>query len=216
MRNSLSSIPGWSILRAFLAGFIIGPFLFGLMNGPADYQPNLVTEAMGIGFTVLVIDWLYELRSTRDLRRRLIREAGSRSNDIALSAVDELRDKEWLTGEDGLLKEVDLSNANLQGAKLIEANLQGSILTGANLRGTDCSGIDLQGATLLKAKLEGSFLIWAKLENAIFTEATLPDGERYTDNTDMGKYTDEFHKDHHIIMRIIGEKRRELGMEWLT
>ncbi len=120
IRSKLASVSRWPVLRVFLAGLVFGPFLLGIMNGPDEYRPNLITEALGIGFTVLIIDWIYEQRARRELRRRLKREAGSRANAIAISAVEWIRAEGWLEGDDGLLKGANLINANLLRGRLAQ------------------------------------------------------------------------------------------------
>ena len=179
----------------FLIGamyFNIGAMLFDDEDYD-NYRLNFVTEMMGVvtsvGITVLIIDRLYanrdRERQTQDLKERLVREAGSRSNNIAISAVEQLRDKGWLEGDDGLLeganlfyanlKKVDLFRANLQGANLVGANLQGAFLDEANLKKAHLDGAklkkaslgaDLQEADLSEANLKGAFLTDGDLRNA--------------------------------------------------
>ena len=47
---------------------------------------------------------------------------------------------------------LDLAEANFQGADLIEANLRGANLSGSYLEGTDLRGADLRGANLSTAR----------------------------------------------------------------
>ena len=281
-------------------GIYIGAAWFG--ENPdydnRDYVMNLVTEGIGvlasIGITVLFIDQLNAHRERKNLKRRLVREARSRSNDIAISAVEWLRAEGWLTGDDGLLQgtrlrnanlrgvdltkanlqRVDLSWANLQRANLTKAKLQGAILgmaelQGANLmwaflqrahlslaflqgahlmiaklQGADLSGADLtsanlqnaklqgadltkanlqgailfaadlQGADLTKAKLQGANLIHVKLQEArSLHEVTLPDGNRYTDNIDIEKFTAPEHPEFMETLKKVNEIRREILQE---
>ena len=171
IRFILSSIPGWAVLRAFLAGIVLGPFLFEVTGGPDDYRTNFLTEAMGIGFTVLVIDWIYRQRARHELRSRLKREAGSRGNAIAISAVEWIRAEGWLEGDDGLLKGESLISANLQGANLTRANLQNTKLVKANMQGANLfqanlCGSSLYGANLCKAQLQGADLSNTNLRSA--------------------------------------------------
>lgn len=138
-----------------------------------DFDLNLFTEAIGvissIGFTVLVIDRLNERQATQ----RLIREAGSRSNDIAISAVEELRRKGRLTGATGLLKGAMLKGVNLSSSMLERANLQNSVLQDANLSVTNLRYANLSSASLERANLEGADLKFATLQFADLQEATL-------------------------------------------
>ncbi len=54
------------------------------------------------------------------------------------------------------LRQANLSNTILVGAKLEEANLREANLTKANLRGVNLRGVNLRGADLRGAKLEGA------------------------------------------------------------
>ena len=73
-----------------------------------DYQINLFTDVISIAVTVLILDELNRRRSERDaenaLKRQLVDDAASTSNEIAKNAVHQLRRKGWLEGENGLLK----------------------------------------------------------------------------------------------------------------
>ncbi len=71
---------------------------------------------LGAGVTIFFIDRLNTHRAEESLKHRLIREAGSRSLDVAISAVEWMDREGWLTGEDGLLKGADLREARLQEA----------------------------------------------------------------------------------------------------
>ncbi len=172
----------------FLAGFFL-PFND---SEHTEYVINLYTETfgvlLGIGATVFIIDQIYERRDwereqemarrekerqTQELKERLVWEAGSRSNNIAISAIEQLRLKGWLTGDDGLLKRVDLTDANLQGANLSDANLEGMNLSGSNLTGADLHGANLTRATLNSTNLQEATLLGANLQEAEFINVNL-------------------------------------------
>lgn len=139
---------------------LIGSGVFGAEN--VDYRMNLFTEGMGIVATVFMINRWYAHRERESLKRRLIREAGSRSHDIAISAVEWIEREGWLRGEDGLLKGADLREARLKDARMAGANLEG-----ANLDSADLRGVNLNGAILCRANLFGADLrCWAKLREA--------------------------------------------------
>ena len=55
-----------------------------------DSLSNLGAESIGIGITVLVIDFWNERRQTEQLKAQLIREMGGPSHEFALRAVREL------------------------------------------------------------------------------------------------------------------------------
>ena len=183
------------VLAIISASIFIGAMFFNigamLFDDEAynDYRLNFATEVMGvlasIGFTVFIID----RRHRENLKRRLVREAGSPSNDIALLAVGWLYDEGWLTGDGGLLQEADLQDANLQeanlrsanlqGAKLNAANLQRAKLREANLQGADLSDAKLQGVKLQQANLKKAKLYFARLESANLSEANLQGADMF-------------------------------------
>ncbi len=105
-----------------LIGILVGSLLF---VGDAGYGTNLYTELISIAVTVAIVDRLSQRRATEQLQKRLIREAGGRVNDMAVSAV------RWLRAEGWLLKNTNLIRANLQGAYLQRANLQRANLKSA-------------------------------------------------------------------------------------
>ena len=94
------------------------------------------------------------------------------------------------------LQEADLVRANLQGAHLFMANLQGANLSDADLRETVLGRADLQGAGLDGTDLQRATLIGANLQGATLNENTiLPDGTKWTLDTDMARFTDPKHPD---------------------
>jgi uncharacterized protein YjbI with pentapeptide repeats len=102
-----------------------------------------------------------------------------------------------------LLREIDLTDADLSEAGLFGANLSYAALDNANLSGALLMAADLSDATLKKANLSGASLnhtdlsdanltqaygskglITAELlveEGAILEGATMPDGQKYED-----------------------------------
>ena len=81
-------------LIVLAASVLIGAAWFGGEN--EDYRMNLFTEGMGIVATVFIINRWYAYSERRNLQNRLIREAGSRSHDIAISAVEWMDREGWL------------------------------------------------------------------------------------------------------------------------
>jgi len=177
---------------ALVALIVIAIFILGWKGG-IDYVTNLYTELIGvaisIGFTVVFVDTFYERRSrereTQAMKARLVREAGSRSNDIAISAVDTLREREWLTGENGLLRgerfwmanlrNADLHRANLQDAFMEMADLRGADLHEAILKGADLNGADLRDAFVSDTDLSGASMNGARIEAVDWPAAYMPD-----------------------------------------
>ena len=121
---------------------------------------------VGAGVTIFFIDRLNEYRETENLKRRLIREAGSRSNDIAISAVEWLRRDGWLCGKDGLLIGEFLEGANLRKANLELAQFEGSRLSLAYFQDAVLYKANMRGAYLFDASFQGASLLYADLRDA--------------------------------------------------
>ena len=150
-------------------GIWIGNLLFAYDQG---YNINIYTELLSIITTVGILNFLAQKREERrdreQLKSLLVRQMGSRINEVAVPAVEELRAQGWL--QDGSLVgadlwEADLTNAvlwraNLTKAQLHRAKLQNTNLTDANLQDAELNGADIQHSLLLRTNLDG-----AKLED---------------------------------------------------
>lgn len=156
------------IIAGLLLGILVTPALEQITGNLNELIGNLVPEAIGIVFTVLILDRLASNRATEELKKRLVREAGSQSNETAKAAIDWMRAEGWLTIDDDiqLLKGANLSEANLEGANLRYAHLQDSYLFMANLQSARLRFANLQGANLQAAYLEGADLRDTNLEGA--------------------------------------------------
>lgn len=174
----------------------VGSMLFHDDEVPS-YEMNLFTELVGvivsIGFTVLVVDQINERREAErrkeqaqreqekemeELKVKLVRDAASRVNQTAVNAIEELRHKGWLEGDDGLLRNADLIEANLATADLRGANLQDTKLVTAklqeaNLFQANLSGSKLYGANMYMAQLQGADLSNANLRSADLRNARM-------------------------------------------
>ena len=180
-------------------GFFMGMLALPIVERVLDIGQLLhdsVPEFFGIVFTVIVIDRLYLRReATREeeaLKRQLVMDAGSWSNEKAKDAVHQLSRRGWHTGDKGLLKGANLRRANLRMANLEEANLAGANLNYAelqsylhrarlekaelfdvNLEGADLSMAHLQDANLRMANLAGANLRMANLTGADLNKVNL-------------------------------------------
>ena len=148
----------------FVAGLWLGSFM---QDG---YLSSIYTEILSIIVIIAVldrvIDWRARQRSTEELRIRLIREAGSRGHDTAVTAVDWLRAAGWLSGDSGVLAGADLHRANLEGAYLFDANLKKAYLFSANLQRSNLFTADLEDANLEDAQMQKAYLYNANLSKS--------------------------------------------------
>lgn len=166
---------------------------------------NLYTHVVSVFLTIFVLNTLAERREERrrvaDLKARLLREARSKVNDIAVKAIEEIRANGWLEGEQGLLKGADLSGTDLHlvdaeyvnfneanlsksnfsyailewghfsSADLAYANLSHAALDGADFSHADLYQVDLSHSVLYVANLNGANLLNANLSGAFFRKA---------------------------------------------
>lgn len=164
-----------------IALIVVAIFILGWQGGE-DYVTNIYTELVGViisaGVTVVIVDRAYERQSRIRLQRDLVQEAGSRSNDIVIYAIERLRKHGWLSGPSGLLKGADLRNANLQRADMrLESPAYGleSLLIRTYGAKTVAQqyGTNLEGAQLFRANLQQANLFCASLQEAIMNQANL-------------------------------------------
>jgi hypothetical protein len=155
-----------------IVGAVLGFAAYPLFNIAqtdfAGFLESLAPEALGITFTILIIDRLDSVRENRLIREQLVRKMQSRDNKTALQAVEELRVLKYLM--DGTLQGEDMRGAALENANLYQADLRRADLTNANLRNADLYGANLEEATVTTEQLAlTSTMRWA----------TMPDGSRY-------------------------------------
>jgi len=162
---------------------------------------NLGSEMLGAFATFWLIHLLV---GGREEKGRLIRQMRIRDNALALQAVDELGAKGWLSDgsldgatlmnanllkvrlSDAQMKRVDLHGAILRGARMERVNLAGANLWGADLQDAGLKNVNLEGADLYQANLRGVKMIRVEMDE----ETRLPDGTKWTPNTDLGRFTE--------------------------
>ena len=163
----------WLLPGLFMGG-ILG-YLIGIRS-TADLDdwfisgiwPEILSTCVAVALIYRLDRWRDNVRETQRLKRDLLWQVKSRSNEMAIGAIDRLRYEGWLEGENGLLAGADLSETNLAQANLNDANLKGTDFTGANL----------EGATFIRSELENSsfdlaFLAQACLYNADMSNASI-------------------------------------------
>lgn len=167
-------------------GLVVVGIWLGTLFALGDYASDMFSEALGVLVTIIVLDRLNAIRQRQReeeaLKRRLVREAGSRDNERALSAIDWLRAEGWLTDDGSLLKDALLNHANLRGSNLEGANLEGADLANANLSAAILREVILRDATLIAAQLQQADLWVAQMQRADLQQANLKQADLYKAN----------------------------------
>lgn len=101
-----------------------------------------------------------------------------------------------LFGADLML--ADLSRANLTEAVLISANFTDATLSEAILYKADLTRADLNSANLIRANLtmanlSDAELVFANLTDTNLSDATMPNGEKWYPDMDLGQFTNPEH-----------------------
>ncbi len=145
-------------IGGFLLGLLAFPLVEWILTDSQSLLGDLVPEAVGIVFTVLFIDTLYHRRESQqrkfNLQQRLIREAGSQINDLAVKAIEEIRYHKWHKGKNNIMRGQEFWHANLNQAKLAGFNLSYVILSGANLCETKLHEVSFENSKLDYAQLK--------------------------------------------------------------
>jgi hypothetical protein len=129
----------------------------------ANFWQGIATESIGALLTGIFIFVIVGIGTDTELKAKLIRQMGSVENGIAITAVEGLRDREWLF------------DGSLHGQFFGHANLSHAILTEASLVRTDYSWAIMDGVILRLADLEGAYFYNASLIGADFFAADLAD-----------------------------------------
>lgn len=156
------------LVLGIVIGLLLNPFISAISPTAQDFLDNMVPEAVGIIFTVLILERLDSLRQRRSVRDQLVRRAHSRDNRTALAAIEEMRVLGHL--EDGSLAHQELRGSNWENANLYMADLRGTDLTNARLYKADFVKANLTGAIVSDEQLAATDIMFG---------ATLPDGNRY-------------------------------------
>ncbi len=157
------------ILVGFIAGLLAAPLLQVWTTDAMGFLQSLVPEAIGITFTVLLVDRLYQRRERereeRELKARLIRELGSSNRGTSRHAIEELRMRTWLRVE-GLFEKAQLNSADIGDAELSGAILKGAYADEANLQAATLNDADLRRVSFIEANLSQTSLLYANFQAA--------------------------------------------------
>lgn len=175
---SLPRIIGLLAMMLGLAYYIDGPIPYLSISGIIEFHSDIASELIGIGLTLILIDWAIERQQRKQLKAQLIRQMGMNIRDVAVPAARELGHHRWLY--DGSLSRGYFYRANLSGADLSDANLSRAYLLESNLSEADLSFANLSSAGLVDANLSGADLSGADLNYAYLDRANLSGAEGWT------------------------------------
>lgn len=156
------------LVVGLVAGILILPLLALIRADLPTLLVDLVPEAIGITFTVVILDRLDGMREERQMRDQLIRHMYSRYNHTALQAIEDLRVLGYLS--DGTVANLSLRGSNWKEGNLYQADLRNTDLTNARVDLADFVQANLEGSTLSDAQLATTWTMHG---------ATMPDGSRY-------------------------------------
>ena len=147
-----------------LTGFILGCLFFPFILVENDILASLFPEALGIFFTVLVIDTIYHHRAEAQEIKRLVRQLKSEHNFIALNALEELGDR--------------VSKGHVSGQAFIGSDLRNAPILNADFRKslflyTQFMGVKISGSVFVETTFEMSPLQNSKISNSIFDGSQL-------------------------------------------
>lgn len=181
------TIIGWLALVSL--GIWIG---FHIFTDKESFGANLLTELLGIGVTVFLLEKLMRQSDARrrkqELVDRLLYDARSTDPAISRRAFEDMKFYDLIYDENSILREanlrgakpvkVDLNNAWLDGADLTladfsQASFKDAKLDSAKLCFTNLNKADFRFASLKKADLMSAILIEANLCHADLEEANL-------------------------------------------
>lgn len=148
-----------------------------ILSSPASFLQNVVAEAYGTLFDLLIIGWLLlwlnKLADRRQRKNRYREEIedvlGWQSPEVAHRITSNIR----RLNRTGVLRGLHLTEAYLKGANLTEASLREADLWGANLQQTTLRRADLRGANLGGVTLEEADLEQANMQQADLRGANL-------------------------------------------
>jgi len=159
---------GFGILVA--VGILLGIYGFFSQSDQVGFWINVIAAIFLGGLGYFFVSPIREARERNAHFKRLLREMGSRSNEVAIRAVEELRVLGYLT-DGSIPKGTNFSWANLRNAPLEKAKLKGVNLSFAHLEGADLRSTEFESADLSNARLEKAALLHTNFEKADLNSA---------------------------------------------
>ena len=169
MRNKLLEVL-WTVCQFIfgilvVVGILVGIYGFFSQSDQISFWINVIAAIFLGGLGYFFVSPIRKARERSEHFRKLLREMGSRSNEAAIRAVEELRALGYLTNG-SISKGTDFSYANLRNAPLKNAKIKGVNLSFAHLEGADLWLTDFEGANFSYAFLENANLLHTNFERA--------------------------------------------------
>lgn len=209
------------MLISLTAGVLIVPFLDLFIRDVNQLILQFYPEIVGIGFTVLFLNRIYEKRRKQEQAERDQKQTDEQwkrdqSQQVSILKGENIVVKrqpiiDHMKAQDLFKRFVQLDNTDLREADLWSCNMENAQLVNATLLGAVMRATNLQNAMLHNANLLGAVMIDANLEGAYLVKATLPDDTKYTSDTNMGKFTDSTHPEFKDTLETINAIRQKWG-----
>lgn len=187
------SNPALYVIAGFLAGILFFPAINALSTNASDLLAGFVPEAVGIAFTVLLIDRLYQRKERQkqlsEYASKLVSDAGSSVNHVAVRAIEELGKRRWLYGEGSLLQGESFTKADWRGAPLVDANLQQINLGNVNLQSTSLWLANLHGSKIVGSYLEEAWLVSVDLRHSMLWASYFNDAQFYQSHLQYASFS---------------------------
>lgn len=164
-------------VAGFLAGILVFPAIEALSQNASGFLSSFVPEAVGIAFTVLLIDRIYRSVEGDKEKRRLILQMGSADNALSIQAIRELSMLEHI--DDGSLRNRYFTGSNMEGAVLLNADMQGVHMVGVNLCDASLAHANLKNSNIAFCDFTDARLWNAELNNAALTNINFENVELF-------------------------------------
>ncbi|TAE25504.1 MAG: pentapeptide repeat-containing protein [Candidatus Kapaibacterium sp.] len=160
-----------SFIFLVIAVIVISLSLFQNIYSDRNFQINLISEAHGVLFDILILGilmlWLNRLGEKRSEQKKYHEEIDD------FRKLESIEAKQRIIGNIRRLNKHGVSKIDLRNCYLAEASLAEANLAGSNLWDADLSGAKMQGADLSATMMPGINFTKAKLMCANLGEANV-------------------------------------------
>lgn len=160
-----------SFVVFILASIVLLSCTFAFYSYDSDFRKNLLVEAHGMLFDILVIGCFILWLNKRGMMSRKIKRYKEEIDDFRHWKSEEAIHR--IVGIIKRLNRHNVSKINLTDCSLIGADLAGANLSAANLSKTNLTGANLIKANLINANLSGAYLSRANLSGTDLAGADL-------------------------------------------